>query len=72
MRSAAEQPVTEVRHDGGPPPVPPTVELFGLFTGMVVTRLIDFVGRWEIAGRLRDGPKTSVDLAEAAGVHEPS
>jgi O-methyltransferase len=68
MSSAAEHPVVQA----GPPAPTPTVELFGLYTGMVVTQLIEFVGRHGIARELSSGPRTSSELAEAAGVHEPS
>jgi hypothetical protein len=66
MSSAAEQ------QAAAPEPPPPTVELYGLFTGIVVTQLLELLGRYGVARELVTGPRTSAELAEAAGLHEPS
>ena len=69
MSSAAEQSAVATDTAAAPPP---TVEIFGMYTGMVVTQLIEFVARSGVARELLDGPRTSTELAEATGVHEPS
>jgi O-methyltransferase domain/Dimerisation domain len=49
-----------------------TRRLLELAEGYRITQLLAIAVRLEIAERLADGPRDTAELAEAAGVHEPS
>jgi SAM-dependent methyltransferase len=51
---------------------PPQIALLQMMTGFWVSQSIYVVARLGIADLLRDGPKTSEELAEKAGAHGPT
>jgi hypothetical protein len=51
---------------------PPQAEMRSLIAGYWVSRLIYVVAKLGIADLLKDGPRMTGDLADAAGVHAPS
>jgi hypothetical protein len=51
---------------------PPQAEMRSLIAGYWVSRLIYVVAKLGIADLLKDGARTTGDLADAAGVHAPS
>lgn len=58
--------------DGAAPPVPPGVQVLQMVSSVVVTRMLQVAFRSEIASELAGGPRTSAELAQAAGMHGPS
>jgi hypothetical protein len=52
--------------------VPPPLELLQMATGYWISRAIYVAARLEIADRLKDGPMTCVELAEAPAAHSDS
>lgn len=58
---------------GAGPAVPPTVQVFQLaFAGAMVSEMFWAVIEHDLAGRVAAGARTSGELAEATGLHEPS
>jgi hypothetical protein len=56
----------------GAPAMPPSVQFRQLHTGGLVAQLIDVALEHQLARRLLDGPRSSVELADMTGLHEPS
>ena len=52
--------------------VPPPLELLQMSTGYWISQAIYVAARLEIADRLKDGPMTCVELAEATASHPDS
>jgi hypothetical protein len=50
----------------------PGLQLFGMTSGFYLWWMLYVVAERGVADLLADGPQTSVELAEAAGLHEPS
>ena len=57
---------------GGVPAVPPTVQIFQMFFGVLVTQIVLTMTEHDIPERLAGGPRTSAELAAATGLHEAS
>ena len=57
---------------GGVLAVPPTVQIFQMFFGVLVTQIVLTMTEHDIAERLAGGPRTSAELAAATGLHEAS
>ena len=57
---------------GGAPAVPPTVQVFQMFFGVLVTQIVLTMTEHDIPERLAGGPMTSAELAAATGLHEGS
>ncbi len=51
---------------------PPTVQVFGLWLGALVTQMLRVAGDHAIWARLADRPRTSAELASATGTDEQS
>ena len=51
---------------------PPTVQVFGMWQGVVVTQIFASPATTGSVTRLLDGPRTSAELAAATGTHERS
>jgi hypothetical protein len=51
---------------------PPEVEIFRLSGGLAVSRMLYVIAERGIADLLGEGPLTCAELAQAAGLHEPS
>jgi hypothetical protein len=58
--------------DGAAPPLPPGLQFFQLISGSMVTQLLEVALEHQIARHLLDGPRSSAELAQMAGLHEPS
>jgi hypothetical protein len=56
----------------GVPAVPPTVQVFQMFFGVLVTQIVLTMTEYDIPERLAGGARTSSELADATGLHEPS
>ena len=69
MSSATEQPFTTAAEDPAPAP---TVQLFQMSLGVLVTQMLRATAKHEIPRLLIDGPRASADLARTTGLHEPS
>ena len=52
--------------------IPPGAQLFEMITGFYLWWMLYVVAERGVADLLVDGPQTSVELARAAGLHEPS
>ena len=52
--------------------VPPQLVLQQLIQGFQVTQCIYVAAKLDIADLLKDGPRTSEELAQATGTHAPS
>ena len=73
MSSVTKQPTADATPDTAPPPPPPPgVQFLQLYNGAVMTQLIEVVLEHQLARRLLDGPRSSRELAEMTGLHEPS
>jgi hypothetical protein len=51
---------------------PPVVQLFGLWLGTLVAPMLRVISDHEIPERLTAGPRSSMELADETGLHEPS
>ena len=71
--SPVEQSAASVAPDGAtPPPPPPTVQVLQMHLGALMAQLLEVVTQNDIARRLLDGPRSSDELAQMTGLHEPS
>ena len=71
--SPVEQSAASVAPDGAtPPPPPPTVQVFQLYLGVLVAQMIEVVTQNDLARHLVAGPRSSAELAQMTGLHEPS
>jgi hypothetical protein len=52
--------------------IPPGAQLFEMMGGLNLAWMLYVVAERGIADLLADGPQTSIELSQAAGVHEPS
>ena len=52
--------------------IPPGAQLFEMMSGFWLAWMLYVVAERGVADLLADGPQTSVELAQAAGLHEPS
>src|SRR5688500_2422868 len=59
-----------VTHDV--PTLPPTLQVYGMYTGLVVSQIFRGAFDHRLFTRLQDGPRTSADLAAATGTDERS
>jgi hypothetical protein len=71
MSSAPAPPVADAT-PGGPPPLPPGVQIFGLYSGVLVAQMVSTFLEHGIARYLADGPRTAAEVAEVTGLHAPS
>ena len=55
-----------------PPMPPPTVQVFGMWLGVLVTEMLRIAGEHDIWALLPDGPRSSADLAQATGTDPAS
>jgi hypothetical protein len=51
---------------------PPSVQMFGMWLGVLTTQMLRVAGDLGVWPPLQDGPRTSAELASATGAHEPS
>ena len=72
MNDVTTESVAAETPDGAAPPLPPGLQLFQLYTGIVVTQLLEVALGHQLPRRLLDGPRSSAELAEMTGLHEPS
>jgi DNA-binding transcriptional ArsR family regulator len=54
------------------PNVPPAIQVFAMWQGSLVTRMLQTVADHRIFELLADGPRPTGDLAAATGLHAPS
>ena len=54
------------------PTLPPTVQVYGMYTSVVVTQIFRVAIDHRLFTRLLDGARTSAELATATGTHESS
>jgi hypothetical protein len=72
-RSVAQVTATENEQDSSQvSTIPPSAQLLAMTSGFYLWWMVYVVAERGIADLLADGPQTSVELAQAAGVHEPS
>ena len=62
----------DAQQSGQASAIPPGAALFEMLNGVWLHWMLYVVTERGIADLLADGPQTSVELAQAAGVHEPS
>jgi hypothetical protein len=67
MSSAPAPPVADAT-PGGPPPLPPSAEIFGMFQNILVARIVETALEHRLADRLADGPRTAEDVARETGL----
>jgi hypothetical protein len=53
-------------------PIPPEAQLAEMLSGLWMWWMLYLVAERGVADLLADGPRTSVELAQATGLHEPS
>ena len=51
---------------------PPTVQVFGMWLGVLVTQMLRIAGERDVWALLSDGPRSSADLAQATGTDPAS
>ena len=51
---------------------PPGAQIFQMWTGVMVTQLLEVALGHQLPRRLLDGARSSAELAEMTGLHEPS
>jgi len=67
MSSVTKQPTA----DTAPAP-PPGAQIFQMWSGVMVTQLLEVALGHQLPRRLLDGARSSAELAEMTGLHEPS
>src|SRR4051812_12383013 len=72
MSIAANQPASAPGAAVGPPPPTPDAQLFQLLSASMVGQLLQIVLKFQLARRVLDGPRSSAELAQMTGLHEPS
>jgi hypothetical protein len=71
MSIAGEQPASAPGMTPMPPP-PGGAQFMELFAASLATHLIDAALKYQLPRRLLDGPRSSMELADMTGLHEPS
>lgn len=72
MNDVTTESAAAAAQDGAAPPLPPGGQLFQMWTGVMVTQLLEVALEHQLPRRLLDGPRSSAELAEMTGLHEPS
>ena len=71
MSSVTKQPTAHPTPDTAPPPSPST-QFRQLQQAGLVAQMIEVALEHQLARRLLDGPRSSAELAQMTGLHEPS
>ena len=72
MSSVTKPSTSDATPDTAPPPPPPGAQIFQMWTGVMVTQLLEVALGHQLPRRLLDGARSSAELAEMTGLHEPS